>query len=276
MLIDDLAGTDVAVTGAASGIGKRTAQWLTCAGVRVVALDRNEPDFEVSRYVRVDLSDLDSVRESVALLKGVRLRGLCNAAGVPGTLPDPVVARVNYLGLRSLTAALLPQLTATGAIVNVASVAGSKWGERVQAHVELADIEDWSEAEDRAARLNESGIDAYRFYKEALIVWTRLQAGEWLQRHGVRMNCVSPGPIDTPILDDFRTSMGWKLVDETIAMTGRTGTPDDVAPVIAFLLSGASRWIAGMDVPVDGGLTARRFAGNRSRSAKPPLQGNSP
>ena len=253
-------GAHVVVTGAASGIGRGTAEWLTSAGVRVIALDHHEPDFEVSRYVAVDLADLASIEDVAACLGDLSLHGLCNAAGVPGTHPAEVVARVNYLGLRSLTAALLPQLVPGAAVVNVASVAGSRWSERVGHHAGLARTSAWSEALNYAARYQPPEIDAYRFYKEALIVWSRLYASDILRRKGVRMNCVSPGPVDTPILDDFRASMGAQTVADTIAKTGRAGTPDDVAPAIGFLLGSGSRWIAGLDMPVDGGLTTLRFA----------------
>lgn len=74
------------------------------------------------------------------------------------------------------------------------------------------------------------------------------------------MNCVSPGPVDTPILADFKASLGQASVDRSIAMTGRAGTPSDIAPAIVFLLTQASSWVVGSELIVDGGLMASRLA----------------
>lgn len=260
MFIESLKGKTIAVTGAASGIGKRTSELLIEAGARVVALDRNEPNFAVERFLQIDLADPESIDAAVASIASLPLQGLCNIAGVPGTLPDTVVARVNYLGLRRLATALLPQMQRGSAVVNIASVAGSRWREHTEKYVELARIAPWDDALawiDRNAFLK---TEAYRRYKEALIVWSQATAGAWLSGHGVRMNCVSPGPVDTPILDDFRASLGQKNVADLIELTGRPGNPDDIAPVVVFLLTDAARWICGLDVVCDGGLSSMRFA----------------
>jgi NAD(P)-dependent dehydrogenase (short-subunit alcohol dehydrogenase family) len=92
----------VVVTGASSGIGQRTAELLLQAGAKVVALDRNAPKYQVTQYIPVDLSDAASIDAAVFRLKGESIQGLCNIAGVPGTVPDDVVARVNWLGSTTL------------------------------------------------------------------------------------------------------------------------------------------------------------------------------
>ena len=70
------------------------------------------------------------------------------------------------------------------------------------------------------------------------------------------MNCISPGPVDTPILGDFVKTLGAR-VEEDMRVMDRLGGPDDIAPVIAFLLSTASTWIRGASIPVDGGMHAQ-------------------
>lgn len=260
MFIESLANACVAVTGGSSGIGKRTCELLRAAGAHVIALDRNAPDDPGQEFVRIDLSSQASIDEAVLRLRGVALHGLCNVAGVPGTVSDATVARVNYLGLRHLSTALLPQLPRGASIVNIASIAGMKWRDHADAYVELAGIADWPQAEDWIAGHDFLKVEAYRRFKEALVVWTQAVAGDWMQRFGVRMNCVSPGPVDTPILEDFKISLGRQAVDNLIGMTGRAGTPDDIAPVVVFLLTDAAHWICGVDLTVDGGLNAQRFA----------------
>ena len=71
---------------------------------------------------------------------------------------------------------------------------------------------------------------------------------------------VSPGVVDTPILPDFRASMGDAAIDTATAEAGRLAEPDDIAPVIAFLLSTDAQWVNGVDLRVDGGLVGGRLA----------------
>lgn len=258
---ESFANSTIVVTGAASGIGKETSQRLISAGASVIALDRNEPDFEVEQYIQVDLANKGSIDAAVSAIGAASIDGLCNIAGVPGTLPDDVVARVNYLGLRHLTQAVLPRIRRGGAVVNLASVAGSKWRDHTEKYVELALLDSWDHSEKWIQGHDFLRVEAYRRFKEALIVWSQTYAGQYLQQHGVRMNCVSPGPVDTPILNDFRESMGRKNVEDLIELTGRPGTPQDIAPVVIFLLSESSRWIIGADITTDGGMSSARFAG---------------
>ena len=260
MSTNDFTHKTIVVTGAASGIGQRTAQMLIDAGAQIIALDRNPPDCAVRRFVPVDLSKPASIDAAVAAIGDTPIHGLCNIAGVPGTLPDEVVARVNYLGLRYLTKSLLPRLARGSAIVHLASMAGFKWREHADKYVELALLPTWQECERWIAAHPFLKEETYRRFKEALIVWCQTFGGEWQKKHGVRMNCVSPGPVDTPILDDFKASLGQKNVADLIGLTGRPGTPDDIAPVVLFLLSDASRWIVGADIPTDGGMGSSRFA----------------
>ena len=73
---------------------------------------------------------------------------------------------------------------------------------------------------------------------------------------GLRVNAVSPGPVATPILKEFRQIFGDPRVDDDIARVGRAGSAPDVAPAVLFLCSDGARWINGANFPVDGGLEA--------------------
>jgi NAD(P)-dependent dehydrogenase (short-subunit alcohol dehydrogenase family) len=255
----EFSGKTIVVTGAASGIGRRTAELLMEAGARVVAMDRNQPSQSVSRYIPIDLCNAQSIDAAIADLGDEQVDGLCNIAGVPGTVADETLWRINYLGLRRLTMQILPKMPRGSAIVNLASMAGFMWRDRAAMLWDLATIEDWEEAESWIRAHPELRDQAYRKFKEALIVWCLGNAHDWASRFGVRMNCVSPGPVQTPILDDFKASLGQQNVADIITRTGRPATPDDIAPVVLFLLSDAARWIIGMDLQTDGGLTSSRF-----------------
>lgn len=250
-------GKTIVVTGAASGIGAATARLLEASGARVIAVDRNAPSATYAGYVQADLGDPGSIGRAVAALPA-RIDGLANIAGVPGTAPAAVVARVNYLGLRTLTEALAPRMTRNAGIVNLASGVGLPWIARAAAHVALARTASFDAG---LAWLDAHPVDptqSYRYFKEALIVWTFERALALKQAFGVRMNAVSPGPIATPIIGDFRKDFGDATVDATIAAGGRIGEADDVAPVAAFLLADAAQWVVGANLSVDGGVGAKR------------------
>lgn len=158
---------------------------------------------------------------------------------------------VNLVGLKYLTNAIVPTLADGASIVNLASLAGLGWADAkpaidASAHLGFDDI---------AAFCSAHGIvgpRSYFFSKEALIVWTMQNRWTWRTR-GIRMNAVSPGPVDTPILKDFIETLGARA-EEDMRTMDRPGRADDIAPVVAFLLSDASGWIRGTNMPVDGGM----------------------
>lgn len=255
---EDLQGKTIVVSGVASGIGAATARRLAALGARVIALDLRTPPFETAAFHSVDLGDASAIDSLLPRLPE-RIDGLANIAGLPGNHGVDLTMRVNYLGLRHLTEALIPRLTRGAGIVNLASVAGNQWPERVARHRELARCASYSDGARWLAEHPVAEDTVYQYSKEALIVWTLARAGSLFREHGVRMNCVSPGPVDTPILEDFRRTLGPAKVAQAINIMGRAGRPEDIAPVVTFLLSADSGWIAGENIRVDGALTATRL-----------------
>jgi NAD(P)-dependent dehydrogenase (short-subunit alcohol dehydrogenase family) len=249
-------GAPVVVTGAASGIGAAVVTRLTAKGREVIGVDRQPA--RGCPTVLCDLARPETIDAAVAELPA-ELGGLANIAGLPGTFPAEMVMRVNVLGLRHLTEALTPRLSAGSAVVNVASVAAV----RDQAPRErVAELLATPTFDAGLAWCLEHPLDApsaYRFSKQVLIEWT-LQASAALRRQGIRVVSVSPGVVDTPILPDFRASMGDAAIDTATAEAGRLAEPDDIAPVIAFLLSAEAQWVNGIDLRVDGGLVGGRLA----------------
>ncbi|HUR73014.1 MAG TPA: SDR family oxidoreductase [Sporichthya sp.] len=256
----------ILVTGAGSGIGRVLAEQLLAAGAEVIGVDRDTAGVPAGCVARhCDLSDPAQI-EALADAAG-GLDGVANVAGVPGTAPPEIVLRVNYLGARRLTEALLPRLGPGSAIVNVASLAGRRpvvddataW--RLQS---AGDEEILTFA--KGAGLD--GSSAYDLSKKLLVAWTVATAADQVSR-GVRACAVSPGPIDTPIIDDFRTSMG-ASVEASAAAVGRHGTAAEVAALTAFLLSPAASWVNGIDVVADGGLLALRHVVTAAAAAANP------
>ncbi len=77
----------------------------------------------------------------------------------------------------------------------------------------------------------------------------------------MRVNTVSPGPVETPILSDFEQTMGKDVLDMCRATVGRHASVDDIVPVISFLGSPEARWITGQDIQADAGFINSMIAG---------------
>ncbi len=245
----------VVVTGAASGIGAEVARLARFEGATVIGMDRNDPGLTLDGFVSVDLSSTGSIDEAIAKLPQ-RVDALCNIAGVPGTANPALLAKVNYLGLRYLTTGLLPRMPAGGSIVNVASILGAEWPARLDLHKQLAATEGFAAG---MAWLDTHPVPdetCYQYFKEALIVWTYAQSQKWFMEHSVRMNSVAPGPVFTPILGDFVSMLGEERVQRDAHRMKRPAYADEVASVVSFLCSDESRWISGVNLPVDGGLAS--------------------
>lgn len=248
-------GKTIVITGSSSGIGAETARLLRLQGARVIGLDRNDPMITLDGFVKADLSEQSTLDAAVRQLPE-RIDALCNIAGVPGTAPVDLVARVNYLGLRHLCQRVLDRLPQGGAIVNVSSILGAEWPQRLDLHKALGETASFEAGLAFLAKKPVPQETCYQYFKEALIVWTITQSQKWFLERGVRMNCVAPGPVFTPILGDFVSMLGAERVQKDAHRMKRPALADEVAPAIAFLCSDAARWVSGINLPVDGGLAS--------------------
>ncbi len=245
-----LEGKTIVVTGAASGIGAATAAWIAAHGAEVVSVDIRRPAQPVGRFIEADLADPASIDRLVDALPA-GLDGLANVAGLPPTHPAERVVAVNLVGLKALTVLLAPKLADGASIVNLASLAGIGWPDAKAAIDASADL-DFDDVPAFCSAHGIAGPRSYFFSKEALIVWTMQNRWTWRER-GIRMNSVSPGPVETPILKDFLETLGGRA-EEDMRTMDRPGRPGDIAPVVGFLLSDGSAWIRGTNLPVDGGM----------------------
>ncbi|MBW1999766.1 MAG: coniferyl-alcohol dehydrogenase [Deltaproteobacteria bacterium] len=247
-----LSNKRVVVTGSASGIGEATVALLREKGATVIGLDRKERTDNVDEFHRVELTDFSSIDNAINEVSGP-IHGLCNIAGIPPRPNNaPLVLMVNFVALRRLTTTIVPKLSDGASIANVASIAGFGWQqntERVKKGLALSDDADL----ETFCKENDIGYpNSYPFSKECVIAWTKQSNRRWADR-GIRSNSVSPGPVETPILEEFVTAFGEKARKD-IERVGRAGRPEDIAPVIAFLLDDESRWIRGTNIAVDGGI----------------------
>ena len=164
---------------------------------------------------------------------------------------------INFYGLRELSEAVAPRLREGGAVVSVASIAGYGWRANLERAKAFVAAPGFPHLSGLLAAHKVPDAEAYPLSKELLLLWTMRAAHLPLFKdRGVRVNAVSPGPVATPILKEFRSIFGDPRVDDDIARVGRAGSAPDIAPPALFLCSDGARWINGANLPVDGGLEA--------------------
>lgn len=250
----------IVITGVASGIGEATATLLASQGLELIGIDRATPSSFSGSFIQGDLSTPEGV---AAIAKGVRqlapkgIAGLANIAGVPGTASWQAVFNINVFGLRDLTRSLTSSLLPNSSVVNLASAVAHQWRDVASVCATFALQEDREVALQDVSGHEGLTAESYLFSKQCVRFLTEYFAAELLP-HKVRVNSVSPGPVETPILEDFKKNHGRAKVESASQLLGRYGSASDIASVIAFLFSENSSWVNGSDIRVDGGLTAFR------------------
>lgn len=256
------AGKHVVVTGGATGVGAALLELLAEIGSpEVTVLDLKAPSGSHARFVETNLSDPSAVDAALDAIDGP-VDVLFNNAGVAATQPPRVVLAVNYLALRRLSEGLLDRIPEGGSIVNTASTAGGMWADHIAQINELLDLGDWEKSLDWIdANLEGVGGDSYSFSKEVVRVWGMRHSHATITK-GVRTNSVCPAPIDTPLLEDFKATIGENVMQWMVQQgTGRYMTAREVAMPIAFLGSDAAIYVNGHDLVTDGGFNAAMTTG---------------
>lgn len=259
----------VLLTGASTGIGNATLQRLVAAGHDVTTIDVKDAPEGSSRHLSGDLSDPASIDAVVDQLDGT-YDALGNIAGVAGSMGAELVLRVNVYGLRHLTEGLLAagKINGGGSIVNIASLAGMAWQRHLDRIATLDAAVDFEAGIEVARAYEGGGPAAYVLSKEWVVAYTQRLAGQLLPQH-IRVNCVSPGPVLTPLFPYFETDAGAEQMAWMNEQVGRVAEPDDEAAAIVWLAVGDSGWVNGVDLPVDGGLSAGMRVGWADTKSSP-------
>lgn len=232
----------VIVSGGSKGLGRGLCEALLADGHTVATFSRSPTPFveaERERFVwqAVDATDRDAVKRFVHDIKQRfgRIDGVVNNAGVAveGVLPLVREDDVRRVISTNLEAAIhLAQVASRvmlaqqdGSIVNISSIVGLR---------------------------GYAGLSVYSATKGALDAFTRSLARE-LGPRGIRVNSVAPGYLDTELSATLDPEQKGQIVRRT--PLGRLGTAADVAGAVGFLLSPAARFITGITLVVDGGIT---------------------
>jgi NAD(P)-dependent dehydrogenase (short-subunit alcohol dehydrogenase family) len=239
------------ISGAASGIGRATALRLAAAGAQIAGIDRDRDGLaEAAAQIaaaggrmlalEADVTDLPAIEravtDAIAALGG--LDGAANVAGIGDFTGDVTeiepevwarVLAINLNGTFHVSRAVIPHLRERGgAIVNVSSQFGL---------------------------VGCLSSPAYCASKAAVIGLTKAMAIDHAD-DGIRVNCVCPGPTDTPMLQGTRGLERERVRTEHRNLSGRLMRPEEIAATIAFLLSDDAASTTGSVVVVDGGWTA--------------------
>jgi NAD(P)-dependent dehydrogenase (short-subunit alcohol dehydrogenase family) len=255
-------GKRAVVVGAASGVGlSLTSLLFELGAAEVVALDVKETAIDGVVRVPIDLLSATSIEEALAEV-GPPIHTLFCCAGIAGE-PDfrnIDTMTVNFIGLRHLVeTAVQKDLLLRGAAIASVSTAGSLWfgwQESKETLLELMTIEGFDETkkfcEDR-------DFVGYMKSKEAVSIYTMWRSWDFMKAHGIRINTVGPGPIETPLLPSFMRSLGdsaRNLMEAMAQPIGRFATPEEIAHPLAFLNSDAASYMVGENIAVSGGFVA--------------------
>ena len=243
-----LEGAVAIVTGAASGIGRTTAEYLRRDGARLVLADANQEalertDAELAAAGAQVVSEAIDVRRYADCERLVaravdafgRVDILVNSAGIGGptmffaeTTPEDWqdLVAINFVGVMNCCRAVAERMITQGSgrIINLASEAGKG---------------------------NEKRIVVYGATKGGVISLTRGLAAE-LGRHNITVNAVCPGVTRTPMTSYITDDMEREWA--RMYPLGRLGRPEDIAPLITFLASPEASWITGQAISVSGGF----------------------
>lgn len=232
----DLSGKTAVVTGGAGGIGRVIVQRLLTSGSHVHVWDTSNVELAGATCTTVDVTQPGQIARAVAHIvnEGSRIDILVNSAGYLGKLHafeehEPAdwqrIVEVNLIGMLQVTRAVLPCMRRWGGgrIVNMGSLAGKE---------------------------GLAGLAAYSAASAGVIAFTKA-LGREVASSGIYVNCVAPGPIDTDMIHKLGTEAVKKMIDDSPMR--RLGAAEEVAHLVAWLCSEASRFNAGAVFDMSGG-----------------------
>ena len=249
------------VTGAASGIGKKTAELLIELDAEVYALDITKIELEgAKKFIEVDLSSKESIDLAMKQLPE-HIDSFFGVAGLSGAKTNYYKTfTVNYIANKYITEEYLKnRMSAGGTIAYVTSTGGLYWDKYAHEFEKFTNAKTWDEmieALHKQAKETTLGMMAYPLSKRALNYYMAKLAIE-LGPEKIRVNALLPGSTDTGMKKEFEVEAGG--IDALVAETGtakRLATPEEMAEPLIFLNSDMATFITGLPLIVDAGTNA--------------------
>ena len=238
--------------GGGAGMGAAAVEGLAELGAEIHVLDLKEPPIDVASHQSADLREPDAVAAAIENIGG-RIDALFNCAGLPGPpFSDLDVMLVNYAAPRHLASLVAPHMPDGGAICSISSTAGSAYLMTMEKWMPLVQTPDFASAKAWLEEHPDDIAGGYAQSKEALILWT-MWAAKGFAAQNIRLNCISPGPTDTPMMPAFESFAGPGLIDLFAQGLGRRSTPAEQAWPMIFLNSDAASYVTGENLNTDGG-----------------------
>jgi NAD(P)-dependent dehydrogenase (short-subunit alcohol dehydrogenase family) len=246
----------IVVTGAARGMGRACVESLRDKADHLLAVDQHAPDIKGVEGVTCDVSDADAVGGLADRVRQLgSFRSFVHAAGISPTMADPRrLFEVDLVGTQLLLDAFEPLVESGSSAVCFASSAAYQvalTGPNPDLDTFVEDPMAERFLDNAAARFDDSGL-AYAWAKRGVIRAAARAAITWGPRGG-RVNSVSPGLIDTGMgRQEFEAQPIMEVMLDNTPL-GRMGRAEEVAALVAFLVSDEASFISGIDVLIDGG-----------------------
>jgi len=250
-------GKRVLVVGGASGMGAAAAQTAGNLGAEVVVMDYAPVEFQVAKSIKIDLRDRGAIDEVLTQVGTVQ--AVFSAAGVADGTPG--VMKINFIAHRHIIESLVNSggVGKGGAVCMISSVAGLGREGNLPQILEFLETPDFESA-DAWVQARE-GTDSYTFSKQAMNAYVARQAFPFLAK-GLRINCICPGPTDTPLARANPDMWLGFAQDYRDATSTSHLTPDQMANVMVFLNSDAASGVSGVNLLVDTGHVMSSLTGS--------------
>ncbi|MBO7608827.1 MAG: SDR family oxidoreductase [Muribaculaceae bacterium] len=239
----------ILITGASSGIGRQCAIACSNMGARIIAVARNTERLQETlsqlkgeghSCYSIELSNCDDIKSLVAKIvnENGKLDGIICAAGIERTMPAKLLTPADYEEVFRINTVSAFELVSQATTVKYFNAGGSV--------VLISSI---------TSLIARQGTAAYSASKGAMVSGARVLAAE-LSKRKIRVNCISPGTILTPLMQNFLDTLNEDdYKKRTSGFPLGLGKPEDVANASIYLLSDASRWVTGQNFVIDGGFT---------------------
>lgn len=246
--------------GCATGMGAAAAQAVQILGGEVHGVDYREPDYKLASFKNCDLRDESQIDSMLASLEGP-FHAVFYCAGLPPTYSAIDNVKVNISALRKVAEGVHPLVPRGGAMAFIASMGGLQFMDNLDVLNDFLSTdgsfgaaEAWCEG--HADQVNEG----YGFSKQAAILYT-INRALAVVGDGVRVNCISPGSTDTPMMPEFEKFAPPEMIKAFYGPLDRAAQPEEMGWPLVFLNSDAATFITGLNLIIDGGFAAGMATG---------------